>query len=51
MWDIDKIKAYLKENLTESRYIHTLGVIETAKALANINKIDLEKAEIAASSS
>ncbi|MBU3136645.1 bis(5'-nucleosyl)-tetraphosphatase (symmetrical) YqeK [Clostridium gasigenes] len=48
MWDIDKIKAYLKENLTESRYIHTLGVIETAKALANINKIDLEKAEIAA---
>ena len=48
MWDIDKIKAYLKENLTESRYIHTLGVIETAKTLANINGIDLKKAEIAA---
>lgn len=48
MWDIDKIKAYLKENLIESRYNHTLGVIETAKDLANINGIDVKKAEIAA---
>lgn len=48
MWDIDKIKAYLKENLKESRYNHTLGVIETAKALANINGVDEDKAEIAA---
>ncbi|MEG1477847.1 MAG: bis(5'-nucleosyl)-tetraphosphatase (symmetrical) YqeK [Oscillospiraceae bacterium] len=48
MWDIDKIKAYLKDNLKESRYNHTLGVIETAKALANINGIDVKKAEIAA---
>lgn len=48
MWDIDKIKAYLKEKLKESRYNHTLGVIETAKALANINGVDIKKAEIAA---
>lgn len=48
MWDIDKIKAYLKESLRESRYNHTLGVIETAKALAHINGADVQKAEIAA---
>lgn len=48
MWDIDKIKAYLQENLKESRYNHTLGVIETAKALASINGVDVKKAEIAA---
>lgn len=48
MWDIDKIKAYLKENLMENRYNHTLGVVETAKLLANINGVDVRKAEIAA---
>lgn len=48
MWDIDKIKAYLQENLKESRYNHTMGVVETAKALANINEVDIKKAEIAA---
>ena len=48
MWDIDKIKTYLKENLMENRYEHTLGVVETAKALAKINGVDLKKAEIAA---
>lgn len=48
MWDIDKIKAYLSENLMESRYSHTLGVVETAIALANINGVDVKKAEMAA---
>ncbi|MGL5353084.1 MAG: bis(5'-nucleosyl)-tetraphosphatase (symmetrical) YqeK [Clostridium sp.] len=48
MWDIDKIKAYLSENLMESRYSHTLGVVETAKALASKNGVDVSKAEIAA---
>ena len=48
MWDIDKINAYLKENLIENRYNHTLGVVETAKSLAKLNGVDLKKAEIAA---
>ena len=48
MWDIDKIKTYLKENLKENRYEHTLGVVETAKELAKINGEDIKKAEIAA---
>jgi len=45
---IEEINLYLKENLKEKRYIHTLGVVETAKKLAEINGISQEKAEIAA---
>ncbi|ATD55851.1 bis(5'-nucleosyl)-tetraphosphatase (symmetrical) YqeK [Clostridium chauvoei] len=48
MYDIDKIKEYLKKNLRESRFIHTLGVVETAIKLAEINNVDLKKAEVAA---
>ena len=47
MLSIEEIKLYLKENLMEKRYIHTLGVADTAKKLAKLNGISEEKAEIA----
>ena len=47
MLTVEEIKSYLKENLKESRYNHTLGVAECAKKLAEINGISVEKAEIA----
>ena len=48
MLSIEEMKIYLKENLMESRYTHTLGVVETAKKLASLNEVDEKKAEIAA---
>ena len=48
MLSIDEMKIYLKNNLIENRYIHTLGVVDTAIRLAKINKVDEKKAEIAA---
>ncbi|MBN1047613.1 bis(5'-nucleosyl)-tetraphosphatase (symmetrical) YqeK [Clostridium botulinum] len=48
MLSIEEIKLYLKENLNSNRYNHTLGVVETARKLAEVNKISIEKAEIAA---
>lgn len=48
MLSIEEIKIYLKEHLRESRYNHTLGVVETAIRLAEINRVDKNKAEIAA---
>lgn len=48
MLSIEEMNLYLKENLMEKRYIHTLGVVETAKKLAEVNGISEEKAEIAA---
>jgi len=44
---IEEIKLYLKTNLMEKRYIHTLGVADTAIKLAKLNGISEEKAEIA----
>ncbi|TWJ52776.1 hypothetical protein CHCC5024_1119 [Bacillus licheniformis] len=40
--------ACVKEQLTEQRYIHTVGVMETAVKLAERFGADLKKAEIAA---
>ncbi|MGN0143971.1 MAG: bis(5'-nucleosyl)-tetraphosphatase (symmetrical) YqeK [Clostridium sp.] len=48
MLSVEEIKEYLKNNLKESRYNHTLGVCETAKKLAKLNNESVEKAEIAA---
>lgn len=48
MLSIEEMNLYLKENLMEKRYLHTLGVVDTAKKLAEINDISEEKAEIAA---
>lgn len=47
MLSIEEMKSYLKSNLKENRYIHTLGVVDTAKKLAKLNGISEEKAEIA----
>lgn len=38
----------VKEQITEKRYIHTIGVMETAIKLANKYGGDAKKAEIAA---
>ncbi|MPQ42477.1 bis(5'-nucleosyl)-tetraphosphatase (symmetrical) YqeK [Clostridium tarantellae] len=48
MWGVEKLNSYLREILPEDRYIHTLGVAESAKALAKLNGVDEFKAEIAA---
>lgn len=47
MLSIEEMKLYLEKNLMEKRYIHILGVAETAKKLAKLNGVSEEKAEIA----
>ena len=47
MLSIEEMNLYLKSNLLENRYIHTLGVADTAKKLAKLNGIPEKKAEIA----
>ncbi len=47
MKNIDYIKNWLKENLSEKRYIHSLGCADTAKKLAEIFKLDTKKAYLA----
>ena len=37
MLSVEEMKTYLKANLMEKRYSHTLGVAETAKKLAKLN--------------
>lgn len=44
---IDKIKKRLKNRLTEKRYIHSLGVQESAIKLAKEYNVSIEKASIA----
>ena len=46
MWTEDKIHDYLKKNINEARYIHTLGVVETAIKLAKMNNVDEENIEL-----
>ena len=43
MYDINKIKEYLKENLSEYRYNHSLLVAKEAKSLAKAYNYDEEK--------
>lgn len=43
---IEEIKNWLKENLNEERYIHSLGVMEAAVELAEMFNMDSKKAEI-----
>lgn len=47
MMEIDEIKAYLKENLSEKRYKHTLGVADEAVLLAERYGAEKLKAYIA----
>lgn len=44
----DDYLAFAKERLTEKRYIHTIGVMETAIRLAKLYNVDEKKAETAA---
>lgn len=44
---IERIKNDLEENLTEYRYIHSLGVMEMAEELAKIHNVDVESARLA----
>lgn len=46
MWSEEKILEYIKNNLKESRYMHSLGVSETAVSLAKIYGADVDKARI-----
>lgn len=48
MISIYEMNKYLKESLLESRYNHTVGVVNTAIELAEIHEEDKFKAEIAA---
>ncbi len=45
--DYTEIKKWLKENLNEERYIHTLGTAECACKLAAKYNVDTEKAYLA----
>lgn len=45
--NIDSIKKWLKENLCEEKYLHSLGVMDAAEELAIRYNIDVEKAKIA----
>jgi predicted HD superfamily hydrolase involved in NAD metabolism len=47
MWTLDKIDDYLKKNLKEIRYTHTLGVRNASISLAAQYGEDIKKAEIA----
>ena len=43
MLEIEKIKDYLKEVLSEKRYTHSLGVAEEAVKLAKHYYVDYDK--------
>ena len=47
MWDEGQIIEYLKENLKESRYEHSLSVRDTAVKMAKIYGADIDKARTA----
>lgn len=48
MWDEEKITKYIKKNLKESRFEHSIRVKDTAQKLAKQYGEDVEKASIAA---
>lgn len=44
---IEEIKKYLKQNLSEKRYIHSVGVMEMCEILAKKYNADVETAKLA----
>lgn len=48
MIEKDKVINFIKERLTEKRYVHSLNVANVAIELAKINNVDMQSAEIAA---
>ncbi len=47
MWKEDQIKKYIKEHLNESRFVHSIGVMETSEKLALHYNEDPYKARLA----
>lgn len=47
MQTTDKIISYLKQNLSEKRFAHTMGVAETARSLAEVWGEDCSRAFVA----
>lgn len=47
MWDEVKIINYLKDNLKEKRFVHSINVSKTAEKLALKYKVDVDKARLA----
>ncbi len=45
---IEEAYNYVKANLKDTRFIHTLGVVSVSKKLAKLNGVSEEKAELAA---
>lgn len=45
---IEEAYNYVKDNLKDTRFIHTLGVVSVSKKLAKLNGVSEEKAELAA---
>lgn len=45
--EIKDIENWLKDNLVEERYIHSIGVMESAVELAKMFNLDIEKARLA----
>ncbi|MGG7176763.1 bis(5'-nucleosyl)-tetraphosphatase (symmetrical) YqeK [Clostridium paraputrificum] len=45
---IEDAYEYIKKNLNDSRFMHTLGVVSIAKKLARIHGVSEEKAELSA---
>lgn len=44
---IEDIENWLKDNLVDERYVHSLGVMEAAVELAQMFNLDVEKARLA----
>ena len=44
---IEEIEEWLKNNLTEEKYLHSIGVMDMAKMLALKFNLDIEKAKVA----
>lgn len=47
MYELEKVLEFLKENLDDFRYGHSIRVMETAVELARIHGVDEEKAQMA----
>lgn len=47
MYELDKVLEFLKDNLDDFRYGHSIRVMETAVELARIHGVDEEKAQMA----
>jgi len=47
MWSEEKIESYLRDNLENKRFLHSLSVRDTAVKMAKVYNIDVEKSKIA----